>query len=137
MVRKVGVTSVGGSFTWEPNTYTTLGGGHRASERRERSSRPPWRVCASPVDVMAHARDESGQEHERVPVRRFSTRDAAHVAVGAAVALRGQPEHTHAIRTHSFGATGACFSTAHTPPSDGSSHPQAEATEARFPAALG
>lgn len=26
VVRKVGVMSVGGSFTWDPNTYTTLEG---------------------------------------------------------------------------------------------------------------
>lgn len=45
-----------------------------------------------PVDVMAHARDESGQEHERFPVWRFFTRDAAHVTVGPAITLRCRQE---------------------------------------------
>lgn len=75
---------------------------------------------------MAHARDESGQEHERVPVGGFSTGEAAHVAVGAAVALGGQPQHTHTPRTE--------YTHLYTPssrvPSDGSSHPPAEATTA-------
>lgn len=44
-------------------------------------------VCV-PVDAMAHARDESGQEHEGLPVRTLFTGDATDVAVGAAVALR-------------------------------------------------
>lgn len=106
-------------------------------ERRERKPRPQWRVRASPVDVMAHARDESGQEHERVPVRRFSTCEAAHVAVGAAVALGGQPQHTHTqqgLSTHTSISTSslACTPSSQVP-SDGSSHPPAEATTAWFP----
>ena len=37
VVRKVGVMSIRGSFTWAPNTYTTLerGGGERKGERIE------------------------------------------------------------------------------------------------------
>lgn len=49
------------------------------------------RLCVVPVDVVAHAGDEPGQEHERLPVWRLFTRDSTHVAVGPAVALR----HTH------------------------------------------
>ncbi len=41
-----------------------------------------------PVDAMAHARDESGQEHERLPVWRLFTCDTAHVTVGPAITLR-------------------------------------------------
>lgn len=52
-------------------------------------------------------------------MRRFSTCDAAHVAVGAAVALRRQAgKHTPSRRftrglgtDHTFGATFACFYT--------------------------
>lgn len=51
--------------------------------------------CASPVDVVAHARDESGQEHERLPVWRLFTRDAAHVTVGPAVTLRQTTTKKH------------------------------------------
>lgn len=38
MVRKVGVMSAGGSFTGDPNTYTTLAEGHgrRTCERTKR-----------------------------------------------------------------------------------------------------
>lgn len=46
------------------------------------------KICALPIDAMAHARDESGQEHERFPVWRFFTCDAAHVTVGPAVTLQ-------------------------------------------------
>ncbi len=49
-------------------------------------------ICALPIDAMAHARDESGQEHERFPVWRFFTCDTAHVTVGPAVALKHTPE---------------------------------------------
>lgn len=107
------------------------------------SARPPWRVCVSPVDVMAHARDESGQEQQRVPVRRFSAGEAAHVAVGAAVALR---KHT-SRRLHQDPAQNTPLEprwpglhqltpppTPFLPgPSDGPSHPQPEATKARLP----
>lgn len=41
-----------------------------------------------PIDAMAHARDESGQEHERLPVWRFFTCDTAHVTVGPAITLK-------------------------------------------------
>lgn len=44
-------------------------------------------MCVLPIDAMAHARDESGQEHERFPVWRFFTCDTAHVTVGPAVTL--------------------------------------------------
>lgn len=49
------------------------------------------RLCVVPVDVVAHAGDEPGQEHERLPVWRLFTRHTAHIAVGPAVALT----HTH------------------------------------------
>lgn len=52
---------------------------------------------ALPVDVVAHARDESGQEHQRFPVWRFFTRDAAHVTVGPAVTLRRRQETNFSI----------------------------------------
>lgn len=39
------------------------------------------------IDAMAHARDESGQEHERFPVWRFFTCDTAHITVGPAITL--------------------------------------------------
>lgn len=45
-------------------------------------------ICVLPIDAMAHARDESGQEHERLPVWRFFTCDTAHVTVGPAITLR-------------------------------------------------
>lgn len=38
VVRKVGVMSVGGSFTWDPKIYTTLAGGERARINK-------WNVC--------------------------------------------------------------------------------------------
>lgn len=56
---------------------------------------PLGRDCASPVDVVAHARDESGQEEERLPVRRFSARHTTHIAVGATVALGGQSDRIY------------------------------------------
>lgn len=40
-----------------------------------------------PVDRMADARDESGKEHERFPVRSFFTGYPTHVAVRPRVAL--------------------------------------------------
>lgn len=51
------------------------------------------KICVLPIDVMAHAGDESGQEHERFPVWRFFTCDTTHVTVGPAVTLR----HGHKI----------------------------------------
>lgn len=100
--------------------------------------RQQWRACVSPVDVMAHARDESGQEHERVPVRRFSARHAAHVAVGAAVTLREQPGNTHLrpapSTTHTFGATSACSAAPPTPPPAGA--PMTALTHSRKPQRL-
>ena len=42
----------------------------------------------SPIDVVAHARDESGQEHEGLPFWVLFTGDSTHVAVGPAVALQ-------------------------------------------------
>lgn len=39
------------------------------------------------VNTVAHTRDESSQKHERFPVWRFFTCDAADVAVGPAVTL--------------------------------------------------
>lgn len=44
--------------------------------------------CALPVDGVAHARDESGEEHERLPVWGLFTCDTAHVTVGPAIPLR-------------------------------------------------
>ena len=41
----------------------------------------------SPIDVVAHARDESGQEHEGLPFWVLFTGDATHIAVGPAVTL--------------------------------------------------
>ena len=44
-------------------------------------------VPGSPIDVVAHARDESGQEHEGLPLWVLFTGDSTHVAVGSAVTL--------------------------------------------------
>lgn len=41
-----------------------------------------------PVDGMAHARNESGQEHKWLPVWRFFTRDTTHITVRPAVTLK-------------------------------------------------
>lgn len=112
VVRKVGVMSVGGSLTWHPNIYTTLG------KRREKQE---WitgcrgfhdavlcfyerldlyflgvtehvmlseQFFTLPVDGMAHARNESGQEQEWLPVWRFFTRDTTHITVRPAITLK-------------------------------------------------
>lgn len=91
VVRKVGVMSVGGSFIWDPNTYTTLEKRREAWMNLSVLPSCPLRVDEwnhLPIDVMAHARDESGQEHERFPVWRFFTCDTAHITVGPAITLR-------------------------------------------------
>lgn len=49
-----------------------------------------------PVDGVAHAGDEPGEEEEGLPVRLLLTGHPAHVAVGAAVALQGETKRRNA-----------------------------------------